>query len=118
MPDLTPIVIDEPEISIIKPGSAGPLAGGSIDTIVSLENDTGNVIFVDAVRCEGNVDAEYFIFIDTERKEKLRTPESKPEFLYPTPLRLEVGQIMDVKVEHHHPATALFSATIIGHRDG
>lgn len=120
MPDLVPILDDNPIASILEPGSLSDLAPDGKGTVLSFTNAGPDVAWIDGVRGEGDVDFEMFLLIDTVQKEATRASIATPkaEILYPTPQRLEVGQLLEVKVEHHTPnELANFRVTLFGHRD-
>jgi hypothetical protein len=120
MPDLIPLVDDKPVASILEPGSLSDLAAGGKGTVLSFTNAGPDVAWIDGVRGEADVDFEMFLLIDTVQKEATRASIATPkaEISYPTPQRLEVGQLLEVKVEHHIDGElGNFRATLFGHRD-
>lgn len=120
MPDLVPILDDNPIASILEPGSISDLAADGKGTALTFTNAGPDVAWIDGVRGEGDVDFEMFLLIDLVVKETTRASIATPkaEILYPTPQRLEVGQKLEIKFEHHLTGElANFRATLFGHRD-
>ncbi len=120
MPDLVAIVDDNPVASILEHDSHTDLANGGEGTVLTFTNGSTKVAWIDGARGEGDIDFEFFLYIDTVRKDATRASIATPkaELLFPTPQRLEPGQILQLKVEHHYPDDlANFKATLFGHYD-
>lgn len=94
------------------------VAAGTPITVLSYANPSFK-LYMDTLLVEGNIDAEWEMFIDTVRKSKWRTDQMSGTRDIPlgSGQILAVGSTVEIKVTHHLTGqTGDFSATIFGHR--
>jgi hypothetical protein len=122
MPDLIPIIdaLDDVNSEPVREhGNLSDLAKGTLGTILTYENNGTDPVFIDIIRADGDTDAEFFIYIDTELKDSTRTSIASPAASFPYPnqgQKIEVGSIVEVKARHNLVPLASFKASIIGHQ--
>jgi hypothetical protein len=105
--------------SIIARDVVSTVADNALTTILSYTN-TGSTLWLDKIVATGNVDGEYQVVIDTVTKFTFRTAEQQRtmDFLFPVPIKIGIGSIIDVKVTHFNASiTGDFVASIAGHRE-
>jgi hypothetical protein len=118
MPALIPIITDDPITSARAFGALSGHLAGSLGTILSY-TVSGSPLYLDAIRCEGNSEAEYTIEIGGSTADVQRSAVATPQvqFLYPTPTIVAVGDVIDVKVLHHDAGLLCdFRASLFGHK--
>lgn len=105
-----------PSEAIFEFNTATTVAGGSVSTIVTYTNNTGDDVWLDGFISQGTVDAEYFLTINNVIKLIYRTSEQDrtATVYFPRLVKVPNTTIIEVKVEHVYTFTADFSATIIG----
>ena len=105
-----------PSESIFEFNTATTIAGGSLVTIVTYTNNTGDDVWLDGFMAEGTVDGEYMMTINNVPKLVYRTSEQDrtAKIHFPRLVRIPDTTIVEVKVEHHYSFTADFTATVIG----
>jgi len=82
-------------------GSIGAVPDNALTTILTLT--AGTVHKVTRISCSGSDYAKFQIFINSSLIETRRSsPERTIDFLFLSPLKLEIGQILDVKVTHYY----------------
>jgi len=93
------------------------VAGNSIFTLLSYTN-TGKDLWVDKIVAQGNIEAEYSIYINTVEIIPYRTTGSQltMDMSFPTPLKINPGQTVDIKVLHWFNKPADFKVSLIGHK--
>lgn len=99
-------------INTILPASVGTVPANTLTTILTLTAVAKHKIV--KISCSGEDYAKFQLFIDTDLVETRRSgPERTIEFSFPTPLLLQPGQILDVKVTHFYTgATPTFESTL------
>jgi len=119
MPALHPIFLPEPSSTVYEQDVLTALPQDTTGTILTYTNSGGDNLYVDRVSAEGEVDARFAIFVDTDEKDAKRSSGGQYTVDWQFPgggLILAAGSILEVKVEHGLPVTADFSATLFGHR--
>lgn len=106
-----------PTQTIIQTGSAAVVTYDNETTVATL-TVTGSPLFLDAIAATGTWAAEVIIYINTVRKQTLRIEITSPHPETPFfAARLEVGDVVEVKVRHYDVTGAHdYEATIKAHR--
>ena len=98
-------------INNIKVGALSNLVDNSQQTIVTLTASGDTYIY--RISCSGDVYAKYQLYIGDALKETKRVSERSVDFFFLTPLLLNDGEKIDVKVIHAYTTeTPNFDATI------
>lgn len=110
-------VVMKPEATESYPGANAAVPANSVTTIVSFTN-TGSPFFFDGWLGTGQYEGDWFVAIDsvTSPEDRSSASSMRAGTQFTSPRRIEVGSIIDIKVEHYGSATGQFSATIFGHR--
>jgi len=81
-------------------------------TVLSFTN-TGASLYIEAIGGEGTARSEWFVYINTNLKIKIRSSTAEPAVELPLyDFKLANGDIIDVKVKHYEPATQSFSCNV------
>lgn len=99
-------------INNIESGLISDVPDNVLTTILTLTASQDHKIM--RISCSGTDYAKYQLFIDTVLIETKRSsPERSIDFIFPSPLLLNNGQILDVKVTHYYVSElANFESTI------
>lgn len=110
-------VVMKPAETLAIPGANGAVPANIVTTIVSFTN-TGTPFYFDGWLGTGQYEGDWFVAIDSVTSPEDRSSAStmRAGTQFTSPRRIEVGSIIDIKVEHYGSATGQFSATIFGHR--
>lgn len=110
------LISNSPTTSVWQYNEILTIASGSLTTILTY-TVIGSDLMIDNILASGTVDAEYRVLINGSVKAKYRTSEQDrtTKIILPTPQRVAVGSIIDVKVVHYNVATADFDASLMGH---
>lgn len=110
-------VVMKPEESVSIPGANAAVPANIVTTIVSFTN-TGSPFYFDGWLGTGQYEGDWFVAIDsvTSPEDRSSASSMRAGTQFTSPRRIEVGSIIDIKVEHYGGATGQFSATIFGHR--
>jgi len=98
-------------------GNATVVPSTTITTVVT-HTVVGSTLYLDGFQLTGQVDGEITFVINTLIKMKIRSAEMDRNgvMIFPAPIKLTVGDIVDVKIEHFDTGTFTFNATLFGHR--
>lgn len=101
-------------VSPLATGAVTGVANSVLTTIVTYTAATPKTI--SRISSSGTLYAKFQLFFNTLLIETYRSgPERTIQFLFPSPLSMEAGDILDVKVTHYYtPETGDFEATVYG----
>lgn len=111
-------VVVQPATTESYPGANAAVLPNILTTLVSYTNTGSGPLFIDGWLGTGQYEGDWFFVIDgvTTPEDRSSASTMRAGTQYTSPRRLEVGSIIDIKVEHYGSATGQFSATIFGHR--
>ena len=114
----TPLaVVNAPSNTIEYRATNGPVPGNTPTTILTYTNNTGAAVFLDGWTATGQYEGDWTLWLDVQVIDEDRSSAStmRAGRQLTSPVRIEAGSIIDIKVEHFAAATGLFSASIFGH---
>lgn len=99
--------------TVLAVGSVGPVAPATETTVASY-TAVGNRRIAQ-VQCSGDVRAKWILYVDGSPIGTKRGGDRNVEFDYDWPIRIDDGQVLDVKVTHYKSLeTPSFDASILG----
>lgn len=107
------------DVSILSHNSVSTVAHGVETTILTYTVPLPDSIYFDGVMATGTSDGLWAIYINSSRRIGFWTSEQDRtgSHRFPAPIKLNVGDIVDIKVIHYHPEfTADFEVTFLGHK--
>ena len=115
----TPIAVAVAPASTIEyRATNGPVPGNTPTTILTYTNNTGAVVFLDGWTGTGQFEGDWTLWLDVQVIDEDRSSAStmRAGRQLTSPVRIEPGSILDIKVEHFAAPMGLFSASIFGHQ--
>jgi hypothetical protein len=106
-----------PSATIEYRATNGPVPGNTPTTILTYTNNGTAAIFIDGWTGTGQYEGDWTLWLDVQVIDEDRSSAStmRAGRMLTSPIRLEPGSILDIKVEHAAAGTGLFSASIFGH---
>lgn len=103
-------------VSVLATGSITGIASSTLSTIVTYTNTSGSQESVSRVAGSGTVPAIYLLVLNTVTIEEQRSgPDYKVNFAFNGPLKLDNGDILELKVRHGFATTTRdFQSSIYG----
>lgn len=96
--------------------SGATSVGHSTETTILTYTATDKT-FITQISASGEAPAKYKVFINTELKDTIMTNKYNVLFSFLYPLKLEVGDVLDVKVIHEFNGEVLnFNSTLYGYK--
>ena len=105
------------QTSFIKYGKQSAVPNSSLTTVIT-HTVTTTDLYLTGFILTGEIDAEVGLYVNTSRAIPGRTSEQDRNLMlpFPSPLRMVVGTILDLKVEHfYNGKTSDFEAALIGY---
>ena len=110
---------DLPYATILQKGSALIVPNTTLTTILTFTN-TSDILWFEGFNGSGEIDAEYTLVINTILKMSLMSSEQNryvQHFFGVPGMRIEIGDIIDIKVQHFNTVvTGDFHASLWGTR--